>query len=312
MLTPRPPLVHYKTLISDSSRWERFELRASDIVISTPAKCGTTWTQMMCALLVFQTPELEHPLDSYSPWLDMLTRSDEEVFGILGAQRHRRFIKTHTPLDGLPIEPGVTYLSVGRDPRDVALSMVNHHSNMIFEKLMEARMHAVGLDDVADLLAEELAPDPASEIETVQQWIDNPAPVTESGSCLRLLVHHLGTFWPDRDDPHVHLMHYDDLQEDLGASLRRLADVVGIEVVESHWPALVEAATFASMKSRAAHLVPDSSRGLWRDPDDFFRHGVSGMWRTLLDHETQAHYRDAIDALAAPDLIAWLHHGQLD
>ncbi len=267
---------------------------------------------MMCALLVFQTPELEHPLDDSSPWLDMLTRSDDEVFGILDAQTHRRFIKTHTPLDGLPIEPGVTYLGVGRDPRDVALSMVNHHSNMIFEKMIEARLHAVGLDDVADLLADEPPPDPASDVEAVERWIDNPAPVTESGSCLRLLVHHLATFWPERDDPSVHLMHYDDLQDDLDAGMRRLAEVLGIEVAESRWSGLVEAATFASMKSRSAHLVPDSSHGLWRDPDDFFRQGVSGRWRELLDDEDQAHYRDAIDALAPPDLVRWLHHGQPD
>ena len=34
MLTPRPPLVHYRTLISDSSRWERFELRPTDLAFS--------------------------------------------------------------------------------------------------------------------------------------------------------------------------------------------------------------------------------------------------------------------------------------
>ncbi len=312
MLTPRPPLVRYQTLISDSSRWERFELRPTDIVISTPAKCGTTWTQMMCALLVFQTPELELPLDGYSPWLDMLTRSDDEVFSLLAAQTHRRFIKTHTPLDGLPIEPGVTYLSVGRDPRDVARSMMHHHANFRFEKLIDARLHAVGLDDVAELLAEEPPPDPASEVEAVTHWIDNPAPVTGSGSCLRLLVHHLATFWPDRDDAKVHLMHYDDLQDDLAASLRRLAEVLRIEVPEARWPALVEAATFASMKSQSALLVPDSAHGLWRDPDAFFHEGVSGRWRDSMDDDLRAHYRETIDALAPADLVAWLHHGQAD
>ena len=312
MLTPRPPLVHYKTLISDSSRWERFEMRPTDIVISPPAKCGTTWTQMMCALLVFQTPELERPLDGYSPWLDMLTRSDDEVFGILDAQTHRRFIKTHTPLDGLPIEPGVTYLGVGRDPRDAALSMTHHRANFAFEKLIEARLHAVGLDDVADLLADDPPPDPASEAEAVRHWVDNADPVTGSGSCLRLLVHHLATFWPDREDERVHLMHYDDLQDDLAASLRRLAEVLRIEVPEDRWPALVEAATFASMKSRSAQLVPDSSHGVFLDPDAFFYGGVSGAWRASFDEEARRHYRETIEVLAPPDLVAWLHHGRPD
>lgn len=35
-------------------------------------------------------------------------------------------IKTHTALDGLPWDDRVTYVCVGRDPRDVALSWDNH------------------------------------------------------------------------------------------------------------------------------------------------------------------------------------------
>ena len=308
MLTPRPPSVHYTWLISDSARWERFTLRPSDIVISTPAKCGTTWTQMMCALLIFQTPELELPLDTYSPWLDMLTRSDDEVFAQLDAQTHRRFIKTHTPLDGIPIVEGVTYLGVGRDPRDVVLSMLNHRSNMNFEALLDARNRAVGLDDVTELLAAGPPPAPASELDGMWEWIDNPTNVTVSGSSLRLLVHHITTFWEVREEPNVHLMHYDDLQSDLGANMRRLATTLEIDVPEARWPELVEAATFASMKSRSAHLVPDSSHGLWVDTGQFFHHGTSGRWREVFDADARERYANTIGALASPDLVSWLHH----
>ena len=37
--------VRYRGLFFDNSRWDGFELRAGDIVVTTPAKCGTTWTQ---------------------------------------------------------------------------------------------------------------------------------------------------------------------------------------------------------------------------------------------------------------------------
>jgi hypothetical protein len=60
----------------------------------------------------------------------MVTRARTEVFADLAAQTHRRFIKTHTPLDGIPNDPTVTYICVGRDPRDVALSMDHHIDNM--------------------------------------------------------------------------------------------------------------------------------------------------------------------------------------
>ena len=53
----------------DSARWTGFPFRDGDIVISTRSKTGTTWVQMICALLVFQTPELPEPVARLSPGL---------------------------------------------------------------------------------------------------------------------------------------------------------------------------------------------------------------------------------------------------
>src|SRR6185436_8583726 len=116
------PCTRYRSIVADSARWDGFEFRPGDIVISTPPKCGTTWTQMLCALLIFDGPEFPAPLDEVSPWLDMCNRPLDEVRASLAAQTHRRFIKTHAPLDGIPFRTDVTYLVVGRDPRDVAIS----------------------------------------------------------------------------------------------------------------------------------------------------------------------------------------------
>ena len=95
--------VRYRTLIMDSQRWKGFEFRSSDIVISTPPKCGTTWTQMLCAMLIFDGPDFPAPLSQLSPWLDQTISSLDTVRDLYAAQPHRRFIKTHTPLDGLPM-----------------------------------------------------------------------------------------------------------------------------------------------------------------------------------------------------------------
>ena len=59
--------VRYRSPDEDSGRWLDFEYRDGDIVISTCSKSGTTWVQMICALLVFQTPELPAPLGELSP-----------------------------------------------------------------------------------------------------------------------------------------------------------------------------------------------------------------------------------------------------
>ena len=55
----------------------------------------------------------------------------DEVLNRLEAQQHRRFIKSHLPLDGLPCFPQVKYIIVGRDARDVAMSMWNHYSEFV-------------------------------------------------------------------------------------------------------------------------------------------------------------------------------------
>jgi hypothetical protein len=121
-------LRRYRTVVSDSALWADFRFRPGDIVISPPAKCGTTWMQMLCALLIFDTAELPRPLTEISPWLDAVTYDTAATIAELEAQRHRRFIKTHTPLDGLPFHPEVTYLCVGRDPRDAMLPSRRHRT----------------------------------------------------------------------------------------------------------------------------------------------------------------------------------------
>src|SRR6516162_10489900 len=129
-------LVNYSISgLQDSTRWSRFEFRPGDIVISTPPKCGTSWTQMLCGLLLFDGPDFPGSIDDLSPWLDLNFRTEDDVFAQLDAQQHRRFIKTHTPLDGIPVRDEVTYVVVGRDPRDAMVSFEYHIANVDFEKV---------------------------------------------------------------------------------------------------------------------------------------------------------------------------------
>lgn len=274
----------YQATVYDSSRWDGFELRPGDIIISTPPKCGTTWTQMICALLILQEPELPLPLDTLSPWIDMVTRSRTEVFADLEAQTHRRFIKTHTPLDGIPNDPTVTYICVGRDPRDVALSMDHHIDNMDFGAFLIARDQAPATDGI------ELEPLPPRQVRP-----ERAGPLLAVGQ---------------RRD--VVYLHYDDLQADLEGQMRQLAARLGIDVDEHRWPGLVQAATFESMRSRADTTVPAGGPDHWIDPAAFFSRGTSGQWRDLLDDADLARYATRVRPLATADLVEWMHRQLID
>ena len=302
----------YQATVYDSDRWDGFELRPGDIIISTPPKCGTTWTQMICALLILQEPELPLPLDALSPWIDMVTRPRAEVFADLAAQTHRRFIKTHTPLDGIPIDPTVTYLCVGRDPRDVALSMDRHIDNMDVGGFLEARERAAAIDGIELGPLPPRTPRPDGERDRFWQWVDDETPSTQIGSSLRRTLEHLQTFWAAADDLDIVHLHYDDLQADLEGQMRRLAARLGIAVAEERWTGLVQAATFESMRTRADTTVPGGGPDHWIDPAAFFSRGTSGQWRDLLDDEDLARYAARVRLLASDDLVEWLHREPID
>jgi hypothetical protein len=266
------PTAIYQTLEDDSTRWLGFEFRPGDIVVSTGHKSGTTWMQMICALLVFQRPELPRPLAELSPWLDQLVQPASEVYALLAGQRHRRVVKTHTPLDGLPLDPRATYVVVARDPLDVALS--RYH---VFE------------EDVP-------------ERDWLLSWIARDDWQPDS---LNRLMWHVADAWARRDEPNVVLVHYAGLSADLDGEMRRLADLLGIRVPEGSWPGLVQAATFRQMREHADRLVPTGQAPLG-DSRTFFRAGRSGTGQALLTPAELVSYRARLTDHATPDLLTWL------
>ena len=303
----------YEGAVFDSSRWDGFELRAGDIIISTPPKCGTTWTQMICALVVLQEAELPLPLDTLSPWLDMVTRASRQVFADLEAQTHRRFIKTHTPLDGIPNDPTVTYICVGHDPRDVALSMDRHLDNMDIGAFLAARERAAAIDGIELRPLPPPSPRPDGVRHRFWRWVDDETPSTHSGGVsLRFTVEHVQTFWDAGGDLDVVFLHYDELKADLMGQMRKLAAHLEIAVDEDRWPALVQSATFNSMRSMAEMTVPGGDRGHWLDAAAFFSRGTSGQWRDLLDEADLARYAARVRALASHDVVEWLHREPID
>jgi len=288
--------VRYRSADEDSGRWDGFPFRPGDIVISTRSKSGTTWMQMICALLVFQTPDLPAPLGQLSPWLDFLTTPLAEVRARLDAQRHRRFIKTHTPLDGIPLDPRATYLVVARHPLDMAVSLYHQGDN-----IDRARMQ--------ELTGQPVPAGPPRRRSPLKQWllgwIDSEDDPREEMDSLPGVMWHLSDAWARRSQPNVLLFHYDDLSADLAGQMRRLAGELGITVPGPAWPGLVRAATFEQMRARADRFVPGG--GVLKSSAAFFRRGSSGAGRELLTDVEFAHYLARAAQLAPPDLLGWLH-----
>jgi aryl sulfotransferase len=299
------PLVHYTSPDEDSSRWWGFPLREGDIVISTRSKSGTTFMQMICLLLVHQTPDLPESLGALSPWLDWKVQHKEVVWGLLDAQPFRRVIKTHTPLDGVPMDDGVTYIVMGRHPLDIAVSLYHQGDNIDRARVREL----TGEPEPTPEPDPGSGSDPARPRPSLHQWVRNfvdwnPEPRQALDSLPGLMLH-LSDAWERQAEADVVLIHYDDLIEDLDGSMRRLARLLGLPEDEARWPALVHAATFDVMRSHAEAVVPDAM-GVLKDPQAFFRRGASGEGQSLLDDDELARYHERVAALAPADLVAWL------
>ncbi|KAA1250777.1 sulfotransferase domain-containing protein [Mycobacterium simiae] len=305
--------------MTDNSRWDALQLRAGDIIISTPSKCGMTWTQRLVSLLIFDGPDLPGPLSTVSPWLDQTIRPIDEVVAVLAAQEHRRFIKTHTPLDGLVLDDRVTYICVGRDPRDAAVSMLFHVANVDVERLRELHEAAVPPQLRSGPSGPQPGPQPRGRgpKEEFRDWMEGPAlPPPGVGfaapgiGTLANILHHFGTAWERRRLPNLALFHYADYQLDLVAELMRLAAVLGIDLSRDRAAELAGYASLGAMRSRAAAVAPNSTDGIFHSAERFFRRGGSGDWQQYFGPAECRRYHDRINQLAPPELLAWVHQGR--
>jgi hypothetical protein len=277
------PPTRYRSDDEESGRWDDFPFRDGDIVISTRSKSGTTWMQMICALLVFQTPELPQPLAELSPWLDWLVTPRDEVVGALEAQDHRRFIKTHTPLDGLPLDPRATFIVVARHPLDAAVSLYYQGEN----------------------LRSRSQPRPPID-EWLRSWISWEGEPAAQLDSLPGFMWHLSDAWSRRGAENVVLVHYADLVRNLEAEMRWLAAALNMGISDESIGDLAGAASFDAMRSRSDLLAPDPG-GVLKDRAAFFRRGSSGGAIEIMSAEDLDRYGERVSDLAPDDLLVWLH-----
>ncbi|HEY5289916.1 MAG TPA: sulfotransferase domain-containing protein, partial [Caulobacteraceae bacterium] len=256
---------------------------------------------------IFQSPE-PRDVHGLSPWLDMRMQPLEDVLDNLERQTQRRFIKTHLPMDAVPIYEGARYIHVQRDGRDAMMSWRNHVTHMqpaswdVFDRvgMMDptiGRPAPRPADDMAEYYAAWMTD------ETHDRWRDIfPAP---------FYFDIARTWWAERASPNLLCVHFNDLKADLDGEMRRIAGFLGIEINEAIWPKLVEAATFASMKRHGAKWMPNAERGFVGGHETFLHKGTNDRWRDVLSADELALYEARVARETSPALARWLESGRL-
>ena len=293
MVKVRQPAREFCRAIEDSLRWCDFEPRPDDIFISTPPKSGTTWMQGIVSSLLWPAGNTPDDGGGRSPWIDARFIPLERVFAQLDAQEHRRYIKTHSPADCVPIFEECKYITVYRDGRDALMSWANHRGAMRSELVDFLNASAV---------EEGLPPLPLWDGdmgELFDQWATDCSPIT-----------HLASRWPLRNDGFAFFMHYNDLKADLEGEMRRLAIFLDIEVPEDLWPEAVRRCGLSVMREEAR-----SNGGVDKvfenGVDSFFHKGTNGRWRDVLTQAQLDRYAALVANGLPDDAARWLESGSL-
>jgi len=296
---------HVKDRVRDSRHWERYTPRAGDVVVATAPKVGTTWTQYIVSLLIFQSPEPK-PIMQISPWLDCRFQMPIDVMiAMIEGQTHRRVLKSHLPFDALPIYDEVKYIHTARGGLDACFSFHNHFVNFTPETVA-----AISNIEKADGGRGEPQP-PASEDprEFFHSWLANEdkrdgVPTADRFFDLER------TYWQERKRSNLLMVHYNDLKADLSGEMKRIAAFLGIETPAALWPELVEAATFDKMKSDGAAVLPGIEMGVRGGHQTFLNKGINGRWKGILSEADVKAYRDRAAAELSPGLNKWLENGR--
>jgi aryl sulfotransferase len=299
-----PQVKHiYQNHHMDTTRWNYFTPRDDDIIIATSYKAGTTFTQTIVGNLLFPNDDLPGPASFISPWLDNRVLPLELMLNQLEAQTHRRYIKTHLPLDGLPFLENVKYICVSRDPRDVFMSLLNHWGNHTPEFF-------TGMNGIPGRVGDPMPEFVDDTKATWRDWVTKGwFDWQEDGYPYWSHFTYAQTFWRYRHLPNIMMIHFNDLLADLDGEMRRIAEYLDIEVPEELWPDVVRRCTFSEVKKDPTKVVGANIDFAFKGgADTFINKGTNGRWQGVLDDEDLALYDAAMAKLPA-DYAHWLQNG---
>ncbi|MCX4246734.1 sulfotransferase domain-containing protein [Paraliomyxa miuraensis] len=247
----------------------RMQWRDGDVVVSVPAKSGTTWTMNIVHQLRTGGDADFEDVYVEVPWLEFVERPGQtpnerlHQWEAMPTTRRRAF-KSHAAPPMLPyVEPGQTdvrYVVVLRNPEEALVSLkpfIEQHSPAFFE-LWGAPKEVFLRDDFATFFDEVLG----------------------GARIVDALFGFLAAWWPLRNRPNVLMIHFTELKRDHEGSIRRIADFLGEHPSETQWPAILEHCSFSWMKANQRKFeLPVVTDVPVLDPGAMIRKGQVGTAR---------------------------------
>ncbi|KAF5977576.1 n-hydroxyarylamine sulfotransferase [Fusarium bulbicola] len=211
------------------------------------------------------------PAGALSPWVNMRIVPKEAMLALVESQTHRRFLKTHLPLDALVWSPQAKYIFIARDGRDMVWS-IHHHM-----------YHAT---------------------DTFYSFFENTGSEGQLPSNIR-------GWWEHRDQTNLLLVHFNDLKADLEGGIKRIAKFLEIpDMPEDKFKDVVEHSTFDWMKEHAHLAAPPQAEVAWANgAKDFVYKGTNSRWKDVLSEEDCKMYEKRAKDDLGEECANWLRHG---
>jgi len=291
---PISPKSSYTGMLTDSRHWSHYKPRVGDVVVSTPPKSGTTWAQAILSLLFSGDPLVAAYPSEKSPWFDNKLNDVGEIVARLEAQAGRRHVKTHTPMDGIPVWNELLYISIYRHPIDIHFSSRKHVANY--------------RPEIAEFLGVTDDTFPRDPRDSFRLFIEGGD--LDHGSLKTIVSHFLQGIKMEPRENFLRL-HYADMKRDLASHVYRMAAHIGVNHPPEVIARLVDAATFGNMKANADRFGLAAGKDFWRNDSGFFDSATSNKWEGILTNDDLAVYDAAISELLTPDQRNWLEWGNI-
>lgn len=222
----------------DPTIQQKIAWRDGDVVISVPAKSGTTWTMNIVHQLLTGGRTDFRDIYEEVPWLEFVAYPGQPHDAVVERVEamppdRRRAFKTHSAPPGIPFMADgasrkVKYIVVFRNPEEALVSFrpfLEKHADAWYD-LWQMPRGAMCRPDFASFYDE----------------------VVDGHGMQGMFFGFLAAWWPLRNEPNVLFMHFSDMKRDHEGAIRTIAEFLGLDPGDGAWPAILEYTSFPWMK----------------------------------------------------------------
>lgn len=239
--------------------FEGYEASEHDVFVATYAKSGTNLAlQIAQQISYLGAAEFDH-IHDVVPWPEAgmpgLVPLDD-MGPCEGSPTKLRVIKTHVSLELVPYDPRAKYLTVVRDPKEVAVSAYHFILGLLGVK------HRI----------------------STEQWAKM---VVQPGLVCQVWAMHTASAWAVRERPNQLVIEFGELVADRVGAIVRIAEFMGVSLTDAQLDVIAERSSFAHMQAHETQFQPPQLP-LVRRRAKMIRRGRSKGSGELLDEDARA------------------------